>query len=223
MNSKKEVTVSFVRPIDPKKGYDPNHFSFIERELSEKIESIESDSYKFQCNGLVSDSNGVSSITRTIIKKLFSADIVVVDISTLNPNVMFELGLRLSLPKATIIIKDDETTLPFDIKDFYILSYPHSLSAINLSSFIDEFKKRFIGTWKEFIKSNGENTFIRSFYGSNLISPEIKTQDLNEAIDKLGNMMDLMQRKYIAFDPNDDWDSFDFEHSVAAPVPLKDE
>lgn len=135
---------------------------------------------------------------------------------------MFELGLRLSLPKMTIIIKDDATDLPFDIKDIYILNYPHSLSVIDLDKFIEDFTARFIKTWTDFNNSNGEDTFIRSFYGSNLISPEIKTQSLNEAIDKLGNMIDLMQHKYIAWDPNDNWDSYDFEHDVSAPTPLDD-
>lgn len=220
MNSQKEVSVSFVRPIDPKDGYNPEHFEYIEKKLSKEIEDIENSSYSFVCNGLVSDSTGVSSITRTIIKKIFNADIVIVDISTLNPNVMFELGLRLSLPKMTIIIKDDETTLPFDIKDFYILSYPHSLSGIDLDKFVSDFKVRFVKTWTDFNTTDGENTFIHSFYGSNLISPEINTQNLNEAIDKLGNMIDLMQHKYIAYDPRDRWDSFDFEHDVSSPVPL---
>lgn len=222
MDSKKEVTVSFVRPIDPKDGYNPKHFEYIEKKLSTEIENIDNISYSFLCNGLVSDSAGVSSITRTIIKKLFNADIVIVDISTLNPNVMFELGLRLSLPKMTIIIRDDATDLPFDIKDIYILDYPHSLSGIDLDIFINKFKARFIKAWTDFDKSNGEDTFIHSFYGSNLISPEIKTQSLNEAIDKLGNMIDLMQQKYIAWDPEDNWDNFNFDHDVSSPVPLDD-
>lgn len=222
MDSKKEVTVSFIRPIDPKDGYNPKHFEYIEKKLSTEIENIKNSSYSFLCNGLVSDSTGVANITRTIIKKIFNADIVIVDISTLNPNVMFELGLRLSLPKMTIIIKDDATDLPFDIKDIYILNYPHSLSVIDLDKFIKDFTARFIKTWTDFNNSNGEDTFIRSFYGSNLISPEIKTQSLNEAIDKLGNMIDLMQHKYIAWDPNDNWDSYDFEHDVSAPTPLDD-
>lgn len=52
------------------------------------------------------------------------------------------------------------------------------------------------------------------------IDPKIKTEDLNSAIDKLGSMMDLMRHKYIAFDPSDRFDDFDFNHDVSAPIPL---
>lgn len=31
-----------------------------------------------------------------------------------------------------------------------------------------------------------------------------------------------MQHKYIAWDPNDNWDSYDFEHDVSALTPLDD-
>lgn len=214
------ITVSFVRPIDPKEGYNPKHFKFLEDEITKVIESSSTNDYHFECNGLVSDSSGITNITRTIVKKLFQADIVIVDISGLNPNVMFELGLRLSLPKVTIIIQSDDTTLPFDIKDFYTLSYPQNLSAVELSNFLKEFKKRFFNTWVEFIDTDAKNTFIHNLYGGTLIDPKIKTEDLNSAIDKLGSMMDLMRHKYIAFDPSDRFDDFDFDHDVSAPIPL---
>lgn len=214
------ITVSFVRPIDPKDGYDPNHFKFLEDEITNIVENIHTPDYQFKCNGLVSDSLGVANITNTIVKKLFKADIVIVDISDLNPNVMFELGLRLSLPKVTIIIRSDNTPLPFDIKDFYAISYPQNLSAIELKKFRKEFEQRFLNTWIDFINTDAKNTFIHNFYGGTVIDPKIKTEDLNSAIDKLGSMMDLMRHKYIAFDPSDRFDDFDFDHDVSAPIPL---
>src|SRR3984957_11366371 len=46
---------------------------------------------------------------------LYSADLVVADLSTANLNAVFELGVRYALkPRATIIIAESQFTIPFD-------------------------------------------------------------------------------------------------------------
>ena len=70
------------------------------------IEAIESAGFKAN---LVSDADDVGIIQKRIIQNLFDNPIVVCDVSGKNPNVMFELGLRLAFDKPTIIIKDDAT------------------------------------------------------------------------------------------------------------------
>src|SRR4051794_24255330 len=57
---------------------------------------------------LVSRSDEVTIIHKTIITNLYDNPIVVCDVSGKNPNVMFELGIRLAFDKPTIIIKDDQ-------------------------------------------------------------------------------------------------------------------
>jgi nucleoside 2-deoxyribosyltransferase len=50
-----------------------------------------------------------------IIRNLSRADLVVCDISTHNPNVFFELGIRVALDRPVAMVKDDQTsTIPFD-------------------------------------------------------------------------------------------------------------
>jgi hypothetical protein len=47
---------------------------------------------------------------------IYRADIVIADITTLNPNAMYELGVRHSLKKRpTIIVNDENSPIPFDI------------------------------------------------------------------------------------------------------------
>jgi hypothetical protein len=54
-------------------------------------------------------------IQAEIIKHLATADLVVCDISTLNPNVIFELGICVALDRPVAMIKDDQTpVIPFD-------------------------------------------------------------------------------------------------------------
>lgn len=65
-------------------------------------------------------------IDRSMYALLYYADIVIADISTFNPNAIYELGVRHALrPYSTIIIKEDEGKIPFDIGHDRILNYKH--------------------------------------------------------------------------------------------------
>ena len=57
---------------------------------------------------------------------LFSADLVVADLSTSNLNAAFELGVRHALrPKSTIIIAESQFKDPFDLNHIVVRSYTH--------------------------------------------------------------------------------------------------
>ncbi len=57
---------------------------------------------------------------------LFSADLVVADLSTSNLNAIFELGVRHALkPRATIIIAESGFKIPFDVTHIVIRHYTH--------------------------------------------------------------------------------------------------
>jgi hypothetical protein len=57
---------------------------------------------------------------------LYSADLVVADLSTANLNAVFELGVRYALrPRATIIIAESRFTIPFDASHIVVRHYEH--------------------------------------------------------------------------------------------------
>jgi hypothetical protein len=57
---------------------------------------------------------------------LFSADLVVADLSTSNLNAIFELGVRHALkPWATIIMAENKFTIPFDANHIVVSHYEH--------------------------------------------------------------------------------------------------
>lgn len=66
----------------------------------------------------------IGSINDRVIQSVYEADLVVANLTTLNPNVMFELAIRYSFGKPAIVIAEEGTKLPFDITDentiFYI-------------------------------------------------------------------------------------------------------
>lgn len=66
----------------------------------------------------------IGSINDRVIQNVCNSDLVVANLTGLNPNVMFEIAIRYSFGKPAIVIAEDGTELPFDIVDentiFYI-------------------------------------------------------------------------------------------------------
>ncbi|GLZ46625.1 hypothetical protein Acsp06_28100 [Actinomycetospora sp. NBRC 106375] len=72
------------------------------------------------------------AITSDIVTLLASSDLVVADISELNPNVFYELGVRHSLRgSGTIMIVDStKTEVPFDLKPYRMIEFSSDLRGI---------------------------------------------------------------------------------------------
>lgn len=58
-----------------------------------------------------------------IIKQMLKARLVIANVNSRNPNVMYELGIAHALNKNVIIIADSENNMPFDINSRRILFY----------------------------------------------------------------------------------------------------
>jgi len=63
------------------------------------------------------------SITRDFLRRLGESDVVIADLSGLNPNVLYELGVRHALRSGTVILAEKGTALPFDIRDLRVIWY----------------------------------------------------------------------------------------------------
>lgn len=80
-------------------------------------------------------------ITLTILKQIVNADMAICDMSTRNPNVFYELGMRQAFNKKTVLIKDNSTAIPFDIQDLRTLTYDKNLRIDNVNKSIEEIAK----------------------------------------------------------------------------------
>lgn len=121
-----------VRPIADMDGYSAQHWSDVHEIINEALEP-----FNFKTR-LVSDADEIGVIQGRIVKNLYDDDLVVCDVSGKNPNVMFELGMRLAFDKPTIVIKDDITSYSFDTSPIEHIGYPRDLRY----STINEFKER---------------------------------------------------------------------------------
>lgn len=65
-------------------------------------------------------------------RELLTADVVIADLSTANPNALYELGIRHALrPRTTIVISENKLPYPFDLNHVAITSYTHLGEAID--------------------------------------------------------------------------------------------
>ena len=74
------------------------------------------------------DANLAGSIDSIMYRWIFQADLVIADLSTLNANVFYELGVRhAQRPNTTIIIAESVLVqrLPFDLSAFVVHQYEH--------------------------------------------------------------------------------------------------
>lgn len=79
------------------------------------------------------DKNLSGSIDQLMLQEIRDAELAIADLSTLNANVMWELGVRHALkPRHTIMIceKEQMSSIPFDIRSFVVHQYAHTEEGI---------------------------------------------------------------------------------------------
>ncbi len=104
---------------------------------------------------------GADLIHADIIKNLETSDIVLCDMSCLNPNVFFEFGIRTSLNKPVSIVKDNLTKkVPFDTGIINHHEYQSSLDPWLLESEINKLSEHIIASDK---RSQNQNTLWKYF------------------------------------------------------------
>lgn len=158
MTEKNEVpTCGIVMPISPIDGCDETHWSDVLDILSESVEIA---GFK---GDLVSNSDDVGIIHKRIIQNLYDNPVVVCDVSGKNPNVMFELGLRLAFDKPTIIVKDDVTAYSFDTSAIEHLEYPRDLRFNKIVEFKEKLAGKIKATYEKSMSDPSYTTFLKHF------------------------------------------------------------
>jgi nucleoside 2-deoxyribosyltransferase len=70
--------------------------------------------------------NRPGRITDQIVQAINEAEVIVADISGLNPNVMWELGYAHAMGKPVVLMNQDVHASPFDIRDYRQVIYSSS-------------------------------------------------------------------------------------------------
>lgn len=153
----KSVTCGIVIPISTIDGCDAAHWSEVKDIISDAIEAAGF------LPRLVSDADDSGIIQKRIVQNLYEDPIVVCDVSAKNPNVMFELGMRLAFDKPTIIVKDDATSYSFDTNSIEHLLYPRSLRFPVVSKFKKDLSEKIKATYNSSLNDVNYTTFLGHF------------------------------------------------------------
>lgn len=181
-----------IMPIAPNPDYPTEHWKEVLLILSEAISQTE-----FEPR-LVSDDVAIGLIHDRIVNNIYSDDIVVCDVSSKNPNVMFELGMRLAFDKPTIIIKDEKTGYSFDTGVIEHINYPSSLRFNQIVEFKLELIKRINATYEKSQTEPNYSPFLKSF-GKTIVPAAINQTEIPESrfiisqLESLTNEMHLMR------------------------------
>lgn len=87
-----------------------------------------------------------------IIRQIVECDMAICDLSSRNPNVFYELGLRQAFDLKTVLIKDEQTPRPFDISGLRTLEYKSTLRIDEVNNSIDELSKVITSTYEQKVK-----------------------------------------------------------------------
>lgn len=183
-----QPTCGLVMPISAIEDCSVAHWSDVRRFIEECLSDV---GFKAR---LVSYADETAVIQKTIVTNLYSHEIVVCDVSCKNPNVMFELGMRLAFDKPTVVIKDDRTSYSFDTAVIEHLEYPRDLRYPSMVMFKQKLSKKVIATrdigrdkpdYSPFLKHFGPMT-APALTGSSLTAFELIQAQLDEIRSVIG-------------------------------------
>lgn len=117
------------------------------------------------------------SINNQILSHIYNDDLVIANLTNLNPNVMYELAFRHSIQKPVIVIKNknDGYNLPFDIKDDRTIFYSNDIMG----------SRELKNTLKEFLieinyEERADNPIVRAVGDLKARESFEKNKDTNE-------------------------------------------
>lgn len=191
--SQKKQECGIIMPISSIDGCHESHWSEVLIILKEVIvgAGLKGD--------VVSFADEVGIIQKRIIDNLYNNDIVICDVSGKNPNVMFELGMRLAFDKPTIIIKDDCTSYSFDTSPIEHLEYPRDLNYVKINIFKERLAAKIKSQLEAVHKDGAYSPFLKHFGTltvAKLDQKEVSGQDyIIEQLAEISERIGVIERR----------------------------
>ena len=102
------------------------------------------------------NSNKTGSFVKSIVSSLHQADIVLADLTGMNPNVMYELGIRHTLKNKTLLVTQNKKSLPSDLQTYIALEYEYPEEPHKIDNAYKKFERELHEAIKESL-GNGDN------------------------------------------------------------------
>lgn len=170
-----------IMPISATLNHEKSHWDAMLELLSRAVETA-----GYTAKPVWIDSS-TDRVSERIIGNIFDHSVIIADITDLNPNVMFELGLRLASKKPTLVVMEDGGSIPFDIRDFHIHTYPKNLSILGMEKFLAKLAEDIRAKSVAFEK--GEYTPFLSKVVVDVVSPNEREVGMNQfVLDQLNQL-----------------------------------
>lgn len=166
---KKQKECFIIMPISDVDGYPKGHF----RHVYENIiyPSCEMAGY---CAVRADEVKATNLIHLDILKNLIEAPIAICDLSSRNPNVLFELGIRQAFDKPVVLIQEAGTPKIFDIAPLRYLEYSKEMKYHDVLQIQRELKDAIEAT----AAADGETGNVNSIVKLLALSNPAKIPDL---------------------------------------------
>ena len=175
-------------PIGATEGYEDGHFQAVYEDVIKP--AVNQAGY----HPLRADEvNRTNLIHLDILQKLIAAPVSICDLSTRNPNVLFELGVRQAFDKPVILIQEKGTPKIFDIAPLRYLEYSKALKYRDVLKVQSDLKARIEETMSAKDDASNVNSIVKLLALSPAFLPKIdKTNKENMALDLIqGQLMEL--------------------------------
>lgn len=137
--------------------------NYIYKDMIKKaIEEFEIDGKQY-FNSVLRYEEKVGSIINGIVQKIKEADLVIADLTGLNPNVMYELGVRHALKRGTIMLTQNFDNFPSDLRDYMTVVYRFSDKIHDQQSNYEHFKQNLHRSIEELLKSNKKDSPVLDY------------------------------------------------------------
>jgi len=135
--------------------------------------------------------SSAGSITKQVIEHVINDELVIANLTGINPNVMYELALRHAYQKKVISMAERGTLLPFDISDQRTVFYEDSLYGSEIVK--PELEKAIIEVLTGEVKSNPVIDSIKEAAVINAAGEKSDTKYLLDRFDRLERMISNQQ------------------------------
>ena len=107
------------------------------------------------------ETKNTNLIQLDILKRIIETPIAVCDMSSKNPNVFYELGMRQAFDMPTVLIKDESTNAPFDISGLRYVTYNKAMKHRDVIEAIQELTECIHDTYAKKDDKTEINSLIR--------------------------------------------------------------
>lgn len=138
--------------------------------FAEVLRSLITPAAKKQFTVRTANRAGSDLIQSTIMNDLINADLVIADLTEHNPNVLFELGVRMAENKPVVLIKAEGTAPLFDVDNMLrVFTYSPNLWQTTIEKDLPTLREFIQGAWEN---RGSDKTYMKILRGMHGAKPQ---------------------------------------------------